>query len=100
MQYATQVAMRTPQKHLQELVRLLASRSPQDIEALLEDLLTPQELSSVAERFQILQALVRGIPQREIAESLNTSIGKITRGSRVVQYGKLDWEKLVAETKK
>lgn len=70
------------------------------MEALLEDLLTPQELSSVAERFQILQALVRGIPQREIAESLNTSIGKITRGSRVVQYGKLDWEKLVAEAKK
>ncbi len=100
MQYPTQVAMRPPQKHLQELVRLLASRSPQDIEALLEDLLTPQELSSVAERFQILQALVRGIPQREIAESLHTSIGKITRGSRVVQYGKLDWEKLVTETKK
>ncbi len=60
----------------------------------LADLLTPQELISISERLHIVKALVQGIPQRTIAHTLHVSIGKITRGSRVVKYGKTDWEKL------
>ena len=87
--------MDIPPAHLQALYRLLlTSKTPEDTRLLLEDLLTPQELESIAERVQIIQALVKGMPQREIAEKLHTSIGKITRGSRVVQYGKMDWKKI------
>ncbi len=100
MYYAAVTRMSVPPRHLQELVRLLSSKPPQDMAALLEDLLTPQELFSLAERWQIIQSLVKGAPQRDIADHLNTSISKITRGSRVVQYGKVNWKKLVSEMKK
>lgn len=51
------------------------------------DILTPQELASVAERWQLIQELHKGTPQRDIAKKLNLSISKITRGSRMLQYG-------------
>lgn len=54
---------------------------------LLKDILTPQELDSVAERWQLIQMLAAGVPQREIAKKLGISISKITRGSRMLQYG-------------
>ena len=54
---------------------------------LLNDILTPQELESVAERWQLIQALASGKPQREIAHDLKLSISKITRGSRMLKYG-------------
>lgn len=54
---------------------------------LLVDILTPQELESLAERWQLIQALATGMPQREIAEKLGLSISKITRGSRMLQFG-------------
>jgi len=55
---------------------------------LLEDMLTPQELASLSERWQLIQKLDAGEPQRDIAEELGVSISKITRGSRMLQYGK------------
>lgn len=88
--------MNQASKHLQELYDLfLTPKTSGEMKDLMDDLLTPQELRSVAERWQIIQALARGIPQREIAERLNTSIGKITRGSHVVQYGKINWSKKI-----
>ncbi|MBP6944423.1 transcriptional regulator [Patescibacteria group bacterium] len=88
--------MNQASKHLQELYALfLTPKTTGEMKDLMDDLLTPQELRSVAERWQIIQALTRGMPQREIAERLNTSIGKITRGSRVVQYGKINWSKKI-----
>lgn len=100
MHYSRTLRMSIPPRHLQELVRLLSSKTPQEMGAFLEDLLTPQELFSLAERWQIIQSLAKGAPQREIADHLNTSISKITRGSRVVQYGKVNWKKVVADMKK
>ena len=54
---------------------------------LLEDILTPQELDAVAERWQLIRALHSGRPQRTIARELKLSISKITRGSRMLKYG-------------
>ncbi len=54
---------------------------------LLRDILTPAELDSIVERWQLIQELEAGTPQREIAKKLNISISKITRGSRMMQYG-------------
>lgn len=80
--------MAIPQKHLKDLQQLFASvRTPQEAEMLLNDILTPQELESVAERWQLIQALASGKPQREIAHDLKLSISKITRGSRMLKYG-------------
>jgi len=75
-------------KHLRDLYALFSHiKSEQEAEKLLNDILTPQELASVAERWQLVQELAKGTPQREIAKKLNISISKITRGSRMLQYG-------------
>ncbi len=74
--------------HLRELYALFAQiEDPKEAEILLADLLTPQELASIAERWQLILALNQGTPQRDIAEKLGLSISKITRGSRQLQYG-------------
>ncbi len=77
-----------PPKHYKELYELIAALdNEQEVEALLKDLLTPQELDSVTERWQEIQLLAKGMTQRDIAEKLGISISKITRGSRALQYG-------------
>ncbi|MDD5751023.1 MAG: Trp family transcriptional regulator [Candidatus Peribacteraceae bacterium] len=80
--------MAVSQKHLRDLHQLFASvKNEKEAEMLLQDILTPQELESVAERWQLIQALASGKPQREIAHDLKLSISKITRGSRMLKYG-------------
>ncbi len=80
--------MSVPPKHLRDLYELFSSvRTPAEAEKLLTDILTPQELASVTERWQLIQELHKGTPQRDIAKKLNVSISKITRGSRMLQYG-------------
>ena len=74
--------------HYRQLYRLFASiGTAKEAEALLQDILTPQELEDVAERWQIVRELAKGSPQRDIAEKLGCSISKITRGSRMLQCG-------------
>ena len=80
--------MAVSKKHIEELYTLFASvKSEKEAELLLKDILTPQEMKSVAERWQLVQALAAGMPQRDIAEKLGISISKITRGSRMLQFG-------------
>jgi TrpR family trp operon transcriptional repressor len=75
-------------KHLRDVYALFASvESAKEAEKLLIDILTPQELESVAERWQLIKELAKGTPQRDIAKKLGLSISKITRGSRMLQYG-------------
>ncbi len=80
--------MAVSKKHIAELYTLFASvEDEKEAKLLLADILTPQELESLAERWQLIQALAEGVPQRDIAEKLGISISKITRGSRMLQFG-------------
>lgn len=80
--------MPIPPKHYQQLCELFAAiENEKEADLLLQDILTPQEMDSLAERWQLVQELAKGTPQREIADKLKISISKITRGSRVLQYG-------------
>lgn len=75
-------------RSLRDLYELFASvKSEEDAKILLEDILTPQELASLSERWQLIQELHKGTAQRDIAKKLGISISKITRGSRMLQYG-------------
>lgn len=80
--------MMTFRKAKKDLYQLFSAvETEKEAELLLIDLLTPQELDSIAERWQLVKALASGMPQRDIADKLNISISKITRGSRALQYG-------------
>ena len=83
------------------LDQLFASiQSEKEAKMLLEDLLTPQEVASLAERWQLIQELNKGTPQRDIAQKLGVSISKITRGSRMLQYGSGGFKHFLKKLKK
>ncbi|MBI2635764.1 transcriptional regulator [Candidatus Peregrinibacteria bacterium] len=85
----------------QALYGLFASvRNAKEAALLLEDILTPRELSSVAERWKLIQALSSGMKQREINKKLKISISKITRGSRALRYGKGGFALFIKRMKK
>jgi TrpR family transcriptional regulator, trp operon repressor len=80
--------MPAPSSAHRDLYRLFASiETPEEAKLLLEDILTPQELASVAERWQEIQLLAKGMTQRDVAKKLGVSISKVTRGSRMLQFG-------------
>ncbi|MDP2670233.1 MAG: Trp family transcriptional regulator [bacterium] len=72
---------------LQTLTRFLKEIKGKHVSDVLEDLLTPKEITELAERIRILQMLEQGKPQREIANDLHISVTTVSRGSRVLQYG-------------
>ena len=73
---------------LQDLYRLFASvRTTKESEMLLKDILTPQEVETIAERWKLIQALASGMTQRDVAKKCGVSISKITRGAHELQYG-------------
>lgn len=73
-------------KYLDSLVNhLLAQKSPAAMENVLGQLLTPSELTEVANRLQIFALLAEGVPQRQIAEQLGVAIATVTRGSNVLK---------------
>ena len=59
-----------------------------EIEKLIMDLLTPAEIKDVSERIKIVELLIKGETQRNIASKLGLSISTVSRGSTLVQYGK------------
>jgi TrpR family trp operon transcriptional repressor len=72
----------------QDLYNVFAAvNSPKEAKVLLEDILTPSELESMVMRWQIVKGLHKGETQRNLAKRLGISISKITRGSRMLQYG-------------
>lgn len=66
-----------------------------NLDGFLEDMMTPQEIEALDERIKVMHALVAGKTQREIAEELELSITTVSRGSRILQYGRLQgsWRK-------
>lgn len=83
----------------QELRGILnGAKSVEELDALLEGLLTPQEIEELILRWRLLQKLLQDIPQREIAKELGISLGKIARGSRLLQYGPPQFRTLVRDS--
>jgi TrpR family transcriptional regulator, trp operon repressor len=82
--------MNTENNYLDELVtHLLDKKGHDELKNALKGLLTPAELSEVPKRLQIFNMLKAGTPQREIAKTLGVGIATVTRGSRVLQSGKI-----------
>ena len=93
--------MAIPQKHYKELCTLFSSiETEKEADRLIQDLLTPQEIGSLAERWQLIQMLAKGVSQRGIAQTLNISISTVTRGSRAFQYGSGGFKYFLKKLKK
>ncbi|MGN0846970.1 MAG: Trp family transcriptional regulator [Kiritimatiellia bacterium] len=60
-------------------------RQPAKIEAFLNELLTPCELHDFALRWELVELLAEGVPQRQIAAKLGVSLCKITRGAKILK---------------
>lgn len=76
----------TSETSKEELIRIISEISHEsEIEGLLSELLTPQELKNVTMRWQILKELFLGEPQRAIAARHKISLCKITRGSKILK---------------
>ena len=88
-------------KALKDLYELFAAPdSAKESEMLLKDILTPQELEAIAERWQLIQALSSGMTQRDVAKKCGVSISKITRGAHELQYGSGGFRHFLKKLKK
>lgn len=70
----------------EELVNIFAKvNDRQEMERLLEELLTPKEMSDLCMRWQLMKELHEGNTQRSIAAKHRMSLCKITRGSKILK---------------
>lgn len=69
--------------------------SQEDMEWVVEDLFTPNEIIGLAERIVLLKSLKEGKTQREVATELGISVTTVSRGARVLKYGRGKVEKYV-----
>ena len=73
-------------KPLEDLAKILNKLdNPKEITQLLEELLTTKEIKRLSLRLELLKKLSHGKTQREIAKSLQVSLCKITRGSKILK---------------
>ena len=74
--------------HLSGLIdALFANKSQEECLAFLEDLCTPLELRSMADRWRVAQLLNEGVAYRTIYERTGVSTATITRVARALSYG-------------
>ncbi len=76
----------TKRKRKVRLGAALASlKTTASVERFLKEMLTPREYHDLALRWELMELLVDGVPQRKIAEQLGISLCKITRGARILK---------------
>lgn len=70
-------------------------KDKKDFVGVIEDILSPGEITEISDRILILKMLKDGVSQREIAESLGVSITTVSRGSRLLQYERKSIQKYI-----
>lgn len=87
----------TSQKQRDELYKafLISIKNKKLFEDFLEDILTPQEMEDIYQRWEIIQMLNKNIPQRKIADALGIGVATVTRGSRELRNKKGGFRKVL-----
>ena len=71
-----------------ELIKTIQSfRTQNELRLFLEDLCTPSELRSMADRWKVAKMLFEQIPYRSIYDQTGVSTATITRVARSISYG-------------
>lgn len=68
---------------ISKLIRNLQSEA--DVCVFFSEIFTPAELTDLSKRWRILQELHAGKTQRDIANNLQVSLCKVTRGSKILK---------------
>ena len=81
-----------PKKPLRAGVEALAQaftglKNTEQVYAFLIDLCTPAELEALADRWQVVEPLARGVPYRQIHEDTGVSVTTIGRVARCLELG-------------
>ena len=91
---------RAEDRYLDELCEALVHlQSADDFRMFLEDLCTPAELRSMADRWRVARLLAEGISYRTINERTGVSTATITRVARSMTYGARGYQTLLARIK-
>jgi TrpR family transcriptional regulator, trp operon repressor len=95
------MALSKKTKSMREIARALAaSGDPHVILHFLESLLTTNELSEIASRWELVKRLEQGQSQRQIARQLGLSLCKITRGSRELKKKDSPFKRMIDSLEK
>lgn len=77
---------RNTKNSIEEITNIIkALQTKAEIADFFKELLTKSELDTIAKRWQILNMLKDGYPQREIAKELKVSLCNITRGAKIIK---------------
>lgn len=89
------------QRDQNELFRaILSLKSPDEAREFFQDLCTPMELESMADRWKVVQLLERQVAYREIYELTGVSTATITRVARALLYGEGGYLKILNRIQK
>lgn len=69
------------------LAAISAHADVSELRTIFADLLTPRELSAVAERWEIVKRLDEGMTQRAIRDVVGASVTTVSRGNRQLREG-------------
>ncbi len=69
------------------LAQFLSGISTNDMNSVIDDILTPQEVVEISERIELLRQLNQWKTQREIAADMRISVTTVNRGARILNYG-------------
>jgi len=72
-------------KHLYQAI--LSLREESEVERFFADLCTPQELETLAERWEVARLLEQDLPYRQIYEDTGVSTATVTRVAKALRSG-------------
>lgn len=70
---------------ISEISELISKISAYEIYDFLSEILTPTEFETISKRWQIIKMLNNGNSQRKVANELNVSLCKVTRGAKILK---------------
>lgn len=78
------------------LVKILKQiKSARTLSAFIDDLLTEEEIISLAQRLRIAKLILKGKTYEDISTQLSASTATITKIGQVLKYGKKSFEKIL-----
>ena len=84
--------------NLDELIEIFSQTTDKhQMRKLLEEILTPAELTDVAKRWYLMKEIMKGTSQRKIASDMEISLCKITRGSRILKKDDSIYRKILSD---